>query len=154
MRTIGTVVSTGVLLLVATGCATSQPSVSPGVAPGPELTTSSSAPPFAPAPPNGGTAVAPDKVDATALPADFPRSVWTQGDGRTVGVVGQEGGCTKSSLEVVEQSTTAVHLGLVETLPLDQQICTMDIRFPPLTASLDGPLGDRKVVLTARQEQK
>lgn len=155
------VVSAGVLLLVATACANSSPSLEAGARPGPELTTSAPEPvppseEVAPAepPPNGGVPVPAEKVDATALPEGSPRSVWTEGDGRTVGVIGQEGGCTKASLEVTEQSPTVVRIVLVETTPVKQEMCTMDIRFPPLTVNLDAPLAERQVVLTTRQEQK
>ena len=94
------------------------------------------------------------KLDTNALPADHPRTVWTQGDGKTVGVVAQEGGCGKASASVLEQSASSVKIELVETLPLDKQMCTMDIRFPPLTVQLSEPLGERTVALTSRQEQK
>jgi hypothetical protein len=161
MRSIGTVVSAGVLLLVATACATSEPKIETGAGNGPELTTSAPAPvppseEIAPGepPPNGGTPVPADKVDATALPEGSPHSVWTEGDGRTLGVIGQEGGCSKASLEVAEQSPTAVRVVLVETMPTKQEMCTMDIRFPPLTVNLDAPLAERPVVLTTRQQQK
>jgi hypothetical protein len=93
------------------------------------------------------------QVDAAALAEDYPRSVWTEGDGTVIGAIGQEGGCSKVTLQVAEQSATSVHLDLVETLPAEQQMCTMDIRFPPLTAKLDAPLAQRTVVLTSRQSK-
>jgi hypothetical protein len=162
MRSLGTALGAGVLFLLVTACANPTSSVGAGAGSGPELSTSASAPPssdpnqIAPGepPPNGGTPVPPEKVDATALPEDYPRSVWTEGDGAVIGVIGTEGGCSKVGVEVTEQSPTTVRVGLVETLPLADQMCTMDIRFPPLTAKLDAPLGDRKVVLTSRQQQK
>jgi hypothetical protein len=162
MRSLGTIVGAGVLLLLVTACASPQAQVGAG-SPGtgePQLSissspapTSSSAPDIAPGepPPNGGIPVPPAKLDAAALPEDYPRSVWTEGDGTVVGVIGQEGGCSKVGVQVVEQSATSVHLELVETLPAEQQMCTMDIRFPPLTAKLDAPLAERTVVLTTRQ---
>jgi hypothetical protein len=94
------------------------------------------------------------KLDTNSLAPDFPRVVWTQGDGRTVGVVAQEGGCGKASASVLEQSASVVKIELVETTPLTKQMCTMDIRFPPLTVQLSEPLGERTVALTSRQEQK
>jgi hypothetical protein len=162
MRSLRTAVSSGVLLLLVTACASPQAQVGAGAGdpkPEPQLSVSSSpsptssAPDIAPAepPPNGGIPVPPAKLDAAALPEDYPRSVWTEGDGGVIGVIGQEGGCSKVGVQVVEQSATSVHLELVETLPAEQQMCTMDIRFPPLTAKLDAPLAERTVVLTSRQ---
>jgi hypothetical protein len=55
---------------------------------------------------------------------------------------------------VLEQTASTVKIELLETLPLTKEMCTMDIRFPPLTVQLSEPLGERTVVLTSRQEQK
>ena len=156
MRHIGTVVGTGVLLLVVSACGSAQHSGT-GAGCGPTLptaTSSSEVPPgIAPGevPPDGKPVT---KLDTNALTPDYPRTVWTQGDGRTVGVLAQEGGCGKASASVLEQSASAVKIELVETTPLTKQMCTMDIRFPPLTVQLSEPLGERTVVLTSRQEQK
>ncbi len=162
MRSLRTAVSAGALLLLVTACGSPQSQVGAGAGdpkPEPQLSVSapaeatSSAPDVAPGepPPNGGVPVPLAKVDAAALPEDYPRSVWTEGDGSVVGVIGQEGGCSKVGVQAVEQSATSVHLELVETLPAEQQMCTMDIRFPPLTAKLDAALGERTVVLTTKQ---
>jgi len=118
--------------------ATSSSDTPPGIAPG-EI------------PPDGKPVT---KLDTNALSSEYPRTVWTQGDGKTVGVIAQEGGCGKASASVLEQSASVVKIELVETLPLDKQACTMDIRFPPLTVQLTEPLGERTVALTSRQEQK
>jgi hypothetical protein len=118
--------------------ATSSSEVPPGIAPG-EI------------PPDGKPVT---KVDAGGLSPDYPHTVWTQGDGKTVGVIAQEGGCGKASASVLEQSASVVKIELLETLPLTKQMCTMDIRFPPLTVQLSEPLGERTVALTSRQEQK
>ncbi|MCS7476634.1 hypothetical protein ACFFQW_27765 [Umezawaea endophytica] len=162
MRSLRTAVSAGVLLLLVTACASPQAQVGAGAGdpkPEPQLSVSSppaptsSSPDIAPGepPPNGGTQVPLTQVDAAALAEDYPRSVWTEGDGTVIGAIGQEGGCSKVALQVAEQSATSVHLDLVETLPAEQQMCTMDIRFPPLTAKLDAPLAQRTVVLTSRK---
>ncbi|MBP2334515.1 hypothetical protein JOF41_000693 [Saccharothrix coeruleofusca] len=159
MRSLGTAVGAAALLVALVGCATSQPGGDAGA--GPTLTTApsspSSAPPSeefeSPVPP-GGTAVPEARVDATALPEGSPRAVWTEADGSVLGVIGQEAGCGRAGVEVAEQSAQVVKVVLVETLPKDQQVCTMDIRYPPLTAKLDAPLGERSVVLSTRQEQR
>lgn len=80
--------------------------------------------------------------------------VWTEDDGETVGVVAQEGGCGKASVEVPRQTDAQVEVVMVETIPATPQSCTMDLRYPKLTAELDAPLGDRKVVLKAEQRKK
>ncbi|MEU7480937.1 hypothetical protein AB0A63_33520 [Lentzea sp. NPDC042327] len=121
----------------------------------PTATSSSSEVPPGIAPgevPPDGTPVT--KLDTNALASDYPRTAWTQGDGKTVTVVAQEAGCGKASASVLEQSASVVKIELLETLPLTKQMCTMDIRFPPLKVQLDEPLGERTVVLTSRQEQK
>ena len=156
MRHIGTVVGTGVLLLVISACGSAQ-NAGTGAGGGPTLPTATSPsevpPGVAPGeiPPDGKPVT---KLDTNALSSEYPRTVWTQGDGKTVGVIAQEGGCGKASASVLEQSASVVKIELVETLPLDKMACTMDIRFPPLTVQLAEPLGERTVALTSRQEQK
>ena len=102
-------------------------------------------------PPSGGTEVAAAQLDAAALPEGYPTLVWTEDDGATVGAVAQEGGCGKAHLEVTEQSATQVVVTMVEVTPAESQVCTMDLRYPKLTAELDEPLGDRTIVLKAEQ---
>ncbi|MEV0681601.1 hypothetical protein AB0I60_34275 [Actinosynnema sp. NPDC050436] len=162
MRSLGTAIGAGALLLTLVGCASTQPALDAGNGGGPTLTTSPSSPPSSsaedpefqsPVPP-GGKEVPKAKLDATAVPEGTPRTVWTEGDGSTLGLIGQEGGCGKASVEIAEQSAQAVKVVLVETTPKDAEVCTMDIRYPPLTTKLDAPLGERPVVLTMRQDQK
>ncbi len=106
--------------------------------------------PMNPAPPAGGIEVAEAKVDATALPEGYPSVVWTEADGAVVGAYGQAGGCTEATGSVTEQSAAQVVFLVTETTS-DAQMCTMDIRYPPLTVKLDAPLGDRTVVLQRTQ---
>lgn len=158
MRSLGTVIGAGALLLL-TACASTQPSVAPGNS-GPTLTTApsttapSSEPGFDSPVPPGAKEVPKEKVDAAAVPEDRPRTVWTEGDGSTIGLIAQEAGCGKATMEVTEQGPQVVRVVMVETTPKDAQVCTMDIRYPPLTAKLDAPLGERSVVLTTRQDQQ
>ncbi|WP_433270334.1 hypothetical protein ACQPZF_09465 [Actinosynnema sp. CS-041913] len=161
MRSLGTAIGAGALLFVVlTGCASPQPSLDAGSSGGPTLTTAPSSPSSSedpefesPVPPNGKE-VPKDKLDVSTLPEGTPRTVWTEGDGSTLGLIGQEGGCGKASVEIAEQSPQTVKVVLVETTPKDAQVCTMDIRYPPLTAKLDAPLGERTVELSMRQDQK
>ncbi|GAA1310996.1 hypothetical protein GCM10009634_77460 [Saccharothrix xinjiangensis] len=102
--------------------------------------------------PPGGVEVPDERVDGSAVPEDTPKTVWTEGDGSTLGVLAQEAGCGKASVEIAAQGPDTVEVVLVETTRADQQVCTMDIRYPPLTAELDAPLGEREVVLTTRQD--
>ncbi len=161
MRSLGTAIGAGALLLVLTGCASPKPPLDAGSGGGPTLTTapatttpSSGDEPVQNLLPPGGKEVPPAKVDASAVPEGNPRTVWTEGDGSTLGLIGQEGGCGKASVEIAEQSAQVVKVVVVETVPKEAQACTMDIRFPPLTAKLDAPLGERLVVLSTRQDQK
>ncbi|HWM05168.1 MAG TPA: hypothetical protein VNP92_22745 [Actinophytocola sp.] len=104
-------------------------------------------------PPNGGEKVSAGQIDAKALPQGYPVMVWTEEDGATIGVVAQEGGCGKASVEVAEESASQVLLTMVETVPSDAQPCTMDLRYPKITTELDEPLADRKVVLKNEQRK-
>lgn len=79
--------------------------------------------------------------------------VWTEEGGSTVGVVAQEGGCGRASVEVPEQTDAQVVVLMVEKVPATPQMCTMDLRYPKLTTELDQPLGDRTVVLKAEQRK-
>ncbi|MBY8849899.1 hypothetical protein [Saccharothrix longispora] len=152
--TLGTALGAGALLIALVGCSSSTPV---GAQSGPTLTTvpSSSAPASeepefdSPVPPEGEEVPA-EKITAS-VPEGTPTTVWTEEDGTVLGAIGQEGGCTRASLEITEQTAQAVKVVLVETTPADQQVCTMDIRYPPLTAKLDAPLGDRRVELSTRQ---
>lgn len=158
MRSLGTAVGAGALLVALVGCASSSPTPV-GAEGGPTLTTSASPTKSAPEEPGfespvppGGVEVPEERVDASAVPEDTPKVVWTEGDGSTLGVLAQEGGCGKASVEIAAQGPDTVEVVLVETTPADQQVCTMDIRYPPLTAKLEAPLGEREVVLTTRQD--
>jgi hypothetical protein len=155
MKRLGTVVGAGVLLLLASACANPQQSQDARTERPPSSTTSSTTPDRQPArtPPAGGTPVGAQQLDTTALPQGYPVLAWTEDDGDTLGVVAQEGGCGRSSVEVPEQTDAQVVVLMVETVPATPQMCTMDLRYPKLTAELDQPLGDRKVVLKAEQRK-
>lgn len=133
----------GISVLLATACGTpAEPAASGAPGTPPPVATSPSTP------------VPPVQLDAAALPPEFPRNAWALGDGRTIAVEAQEGGCGKATAEVTEQSTDRVLITLVETQPRDPVACTMDIRYPVLTVTLDRPLGERTIVLRAEQRTK
>lgn len=160
-RLVVSTVGAGVLLLSVAACAGSQESVGFGGQPATSSATSSpSAPasssptsnnrgPFA-KPPAGGTALPENRVTVANLPAGQPTLVWTAGDGRTVGFYGREGGCTKVHGEVAEQGPNGVKIIMVEQQPAKPKICTMDLRYPPVTVQLTDPLGDRPLTLDHR----
>ncbi|TCO52539.1 hypothetical protein EV192_112271 [Actinocrispum wychmicini] len=87
------------------------------------------------------------KLDVTKLPEEYPRKVWTEGNGTRIGLVAQEGGCSKASVEIAAQTDQQVALTMVESTPAKQQMCTMDIRYPSFIVTLNAPLGERTVVL-------
>lgn len=157
MKRLGTVVGAGVLLLLASACANPQEDQKAGTD---QPTATSEAPTTTPdrqparTPPAGGTAVGQQQLDTSMLPQGYPVMVWTEDEGETVGVVAQEGGCGRASVEVPSQTDTQVEVVMVETTPAKPQSCTMDLRYPKLTAELDAPLGDRKVVLKAEQRKR
>ncbi|KAA2254980.1 hypothetical protein F0L68_29500 [Solihabitans fulvus] len=107
-----------------------------------------------PKPPNGGKPVPAAQLDLAALPTDYPKSVWIEGDGTVLGLTGQEGGCSKVRADLTEQTDTVVRVHLVETSPVETRPCTMDLRYPPLTVHLAAPLGARTVAVTVSAEKK
>ena len=154
MKRLGTVVGAGVLLLLASACANPQENQDARTDQSTATTTTTPDRQPAKAPPAGGDRVGPQQLDTSMLPHGYPVLVWTEGDGGTVGVVAQEGGCGRASVEVPKQTETQVEVLMVETVPATPQSCTMDLRYPKLTAELDAPLGDRTVVLKAEQRKR
>jgi hypothetical protein len=144
MRRLTTAVGAGTLLLALAACGQQPDDVGfggqPPAPPGP----------VEPKPEAQRRPVAQDAVDVTALPKSYPKKVWTQDDGRAVGVIGQEGGCSKVHPELAEQTDEHVKIILVEETPEPPGICTMDLRYPPLALRLSEPLDGRKVVLEQR----
>jgi hypothetical protein len=160
MRRLGTVVGAGVLLFVTAACANPQDDRNDAGETRPTETTSAAAPPStepdrqpARKPPAGGERVAAEQIDATALPEGYPVLVWTEDGGRAIGVVTQEGGCGKATVEVPTQDATKIVVTMVETVPSTPQPCTMDLRYPKVVADLDQPLDRRTVVLKSEQRK-
>ncbi|PRY30304.1 hypothetical protein CLV43_12436 [Umezawaea tangerina] len=122
----------------------------PGQSQVPPQPSQSSAPPL----PGGSTEVPPSKVDGTVLPETYKTQVSVASDGRTLQVVGQAGGCKTATAEVTTQAADQVQITLVTTYyaPGAGGVCTQEIRDVPLNVTLAAPLGDRKVVLEARQD--
>lgn len=102
-----------------------------------------------PGPPPGGSTVPAGQIDSGALPQGYPRLVWTERDGLTVGVTGQEGGCTQVHPELREQTSQHIRIAFVE-VTTSPGPCTMDLRFRSLTVRLDAALAERTVVLERR----
>ncbi len=154
MRRVGAVLGGAVLLTALVGCADRQDGLGfggvPDPAPPPDSSEAAPQPiPGNPTPPADGIALPAVQVDAAGLPDGHPRLVWTREDGRTVGVYGQEGGCSRVRADLLEQTDSVIRIGLVETIPTTGP-CTMDLRFPPLSVQLDEPLEQRTVLLERR----
>ena len=165
MRYSAKVVGTGALLLMVTACAgqnipAGQPaaptgSVSTPASPSPSPNESVLPAPPEPNPPGkprltvpeGSTQVPAGQIDATALPAGFPREVWTANGGTVLNIRAQEGGCGHALGEAAEQAGDHVVVTLSETKAQTNQMCTMDIRYPVISVSLAAPLDQRTVVL-------
>ena len=97
--------------------------------------------------PEDSMIVQPAQIDATQLPADYPREVTVSNGGTVLNIRAQEGGCGHVSAAPVEQNDKRVVINLVQTQAQTDQMCTMDIRTPVITATLSAPLGQRTVVL-------
>ncbi|MFJ1764368.1 hypothetical protein ACIOD2_28890 [Amycolatopsis sp. NPDC088138] len=169
MRYLAKVAGTGAILLMATACAgqnvpISQPASGgdPGAvsgAPSGSVSTSpsesvlptwpSANPPGKPrlTVPEGSTPVPPNKVDAAALPANYPHEVWTANGGTILNIRAQEGGCGHALGEAAEQAGDHVVVNLSETKAQTGQMCTMDIRYPVISVALAAPLDQRTVIL-------
>jgi hypothetical protein len=156
MKRLGTVVGAGVLLLLTSACANQQESQDKPAGDKPPETSAPAQeqPDRQPArtPPSGGEKVTTAQLDTAGLPKNYPVLVWTEDGGKTVGVVAQEGGCGKASVENAE-TDKQVTVTMVETTPKEPKPCTMDLRYPKLTTELKAPLDDRKVVLKSVQRK-
>lgn len=151
MRRLHTTVGAGVLLIAMTACAEKQPEVGfGGQPPAPPPAKEAPSKPVEPKPVEQRKPVPKQAVEASALPQGYPTEVWTQNGGRVVVATGQEGGCSNVHAEVAEQNGKKVKIVFVEETPKPSGVCTMDLRYPPVTAKLEKPLGDRTVVLTQR----
>ncbi|MFC4858524.1 hypothetical protein [Actinophytocola glycyrrhizae] len=142
--------------MLASACATTQESQEPRTGTTETTATSESTTPDrqpARTPPAGGDAVAKSQIDDSQLPESYPQMVWTEDDGMSLGVVAQEGGCGRASVEIPEQTEARVVVLMVETQPAEPKSCTMDLRYPKITTELDAPLDDRTVVLRTEQRK-
>lgn len=150
------------LLVVLAGCAAED--IRPTAGAGPSAGPVSSAP-VKPSPTEepGGSAAQPDagheipqrQLDASALPADYPRKAKRNKAGDGLLITAQEGGCGKASAELVRQTGSEVVVLLVHTVPQDgTTMCTMDIRYPELPVKLAQSLGERTLVLKAEERQE
>ncbi|WP_026448882.1 lipoprotein [Actinopolyspora mortivallis] len=153
MRRLRILVGAAAVLFALTACGEQQSDVGFGGQPPPPATQESSRgdEPPKPVPEKERTEVPTARVDGSALPEGYPREVWTQNGGSVLVVTGQEGGCGEVRARVTEQTERRVGVELVEETPRDAGPCTMDLRYPPVTAPLDSPLGEREVVLTQRE---
>lgn len=103
-------------------------------------------------PPNV-TPVPKERVDTTSLSDTYRDEAYVFGDGRDIEVFGVGGGCKEARAEVSGQSADLVQITLVTiTKQPPGTMCTQEIRQVPLTVRLDAPLGDRRLVIEAREE--
>jgi hypothetical protein len=156
MRYTAKFVSAGLVLIAATACVNPQTTTQPA---GQELPISSSQAqpgaghPVAPVP-AGSVQIPAGQLDASALPSGFPREVYTGKDGKLLSVKAEEGGCGHAVATLMEQSAQRVVIDLSETPGQPGQMCTMDIRYPVVSVTLDAPLGNRTVVLHKEQRNQ
>jgi hypothetical protein len=113
--------------------------------------------PDGPVVPEGVTEVPAAQIDATALPlyVDFGNKVWQYNDGFSLQLFATAtSGCSGAEAMVVDQSSDAVK---IVVRPLDQpqggrpddSVCTQVMTPVPVTVTLEQPLRDRKVLLSA-----
>jgi hypothetical protein len=103
--------------------------------------------------PAGAVPVAGAKVDARALPAGYPRLVWTEGNGGVVGFFAEQGACTTASASVIGETDQAVTVRLVITQPASTKPCPQYLLNKEMTVNLDRPLGSRTVIMQAAIER-
>jgi hypothetical protein len=152
----------GAALLLA-GCGSPQVSTGSGAVLSTAASTSAGVPTGSPtggdparrpSPPFGGATVPDAQLDYHAVPDGYPKLVWTEGDGSTLGLVGQEGGCGQVGAHLAAQNPDSVAVTLIEVQPAEQRPCTMDLRYKYLLLHLDQPLGKRTVAVTTQTEKK
>ncbi len=152
---------TGALLVLAAGCAghvgaggaaTDQPAAT--------VTGSTRAAPGPGAPdlpsvhlPAGSEPVAGSRVDASSLPAGYPRLVWTIGNGSTLGFFAEQGSCQTVSAQVTAQTSTQVTIRLLQIQPASTKPCAENLGNKQLTVGLNQPLGSRNVIMQAAIER-
>lgn len=168
MRYLTNVIGLGLIVVAVSACGAQNQAAEPAAGPGsgtlstvpptslaaPPSSAPSSAPskpgvPSAPRQevPEGSTKLPDKQLDASALPADYPREVYTSNGGTILNIRGQEGGCGHATAEATQQDGTRVTVNLTELKGQTGQMCTMDIRHPVISVSLAAPLGERTVVL-------
>ncbi len=168
MRYLTNVIGLGLIVVAVSACGAQNQAAEPAAGPG--SGTLSTVPPSPTAPPSSsptpapgsqpgipgaprqevpeGSTKLPDKqLDAAALPADYPREVYTSNGGTILNIRGQEGGCGHATAEAAQQDGNRVTVNLTELKGQTGQMCTMDIRHPVISVSLSAPLGERTVVL-------
>jgi hypothetical protein len=103
--------------------------------------------------PAGSEPVAGSRVDARALPAGYPRLVWTEGNGSVIGFFAEQGACTTVSASVVAQTGDAVTVRLLLQQPASTKPCPQYLLNKEMTVNLDRPLGSRTVIMQAAIER-
>ena len=140
-RRLITAAGAGALLLATAACGQQQPDVGFGGQP----------------PQQSGPAEPKPAQERSPVPesqrAPGAGDVWTQDGGTALGVIGQEGGCSRVHAEVADQNANQVTLALVEETPTPARMCTMDLRYPPVAVQLAEPLGERTVAVEHRDVQ-
>lgn len=161
----GTVAGAGVLILIIAACGGGQQAANSGgtvtvpttpAAPSSSSSTTAEHPSgtaSSPRVPPGGVAVPDSQVDSAALPAGYPRTVWTQEAGGVVGVYGEEGGCLTAHAQLTQESADAVRIELVNIDTSAGRMCAKYLTFTPFLVRPQAPLGERKVVLEYRLEK-
>ncbi|WP_143047133.1 hypothetical protein [Amycolatopsis xylanica] len=134
-------IGTGLILVAVTACASHAATTgNPDEGGGPTIETT--------APPVSGPVPAP-QIDAAALPPEYPKNVTTAGNDLLIKA--EEGGCEKLRATVIEQTEQKVAVRLVKLDTRPGEMCPMYIREVTLTVTLDKPLGQRTLVLTAER---
>ncbi|MEU4802412.1 hypothetical protein [Actinosynnema sp. NPDC023587] len=107
----------------------------------------------APPPPGAASRVPVERLDVSALSDAYRREVWVYPDGRTLQVFSLAGGCKRASAEVTAQGADQVRVALVTTYyPPNDGVCTEELLSVPVNVELTAPLGERRVVLEAREQ--
>lgn len=159
MRHLGAVLGAGLALVLAAGCAqqestgaagggtlsTATPSHTATMVPGPAPVPAN---PPGVRPPPDAVVVPSSRVDTKALPFGFPKLVWTDRGGTTLGFDGEAGGCFTSRAEVDKQDATGVTVRMIQQQPgTGERSCPMFVRYKPMSVHLAQPLGNRTVTL-------
>lgn len=167
MRCVAKFVGAGLVLVVVTACGGQPDTAAPASTSALPASSSSVAPPSSDTPtpsqlqpgnppgrpkqvvPVGSEPVPIEQIDASGLPAGYPRDVVSSNGGTVLSMQAEESGCAHVAAAPVAQTATQVVVNLTQTKAQTGRMCPQYIRNVTISVTLDAPLAQRTLVLKA-----